>query len=303
MTARRFLHAALLLVAGAGSAAAQELTPRFYAPNPIGGNIVQVAYGRSTGAVLFDPALPFDDVSARINSGSFLYGRTFGLFGRSASAGVALPYVWGTIDGRVEGEFRAVSRSGLGDLRGQLTVNVLGGPALSLREFATHRPKTVAGVSLAFVAPTGQYDPSRLINVGANRWSFKPELGISRTEGRWYLELYAGGWLFGTNRDFFGGSVREQAPLGTFQVHASHTFKPRVWLAADATYYTGGRTTVDGRSKADLQRNSRVGLTLALPVGAKSGLKVSWARGFTTRIGADFDSVAVAFQTVWFGAP
>ncbi len=300
---RRMGAVLVALGLGAAPATAQQLTPRVYAPNPTGGNIVLLAYGRSTGGVLFDPSLPFDDVNATINSGSLLYGRTFGLFGRSANVGVGLPYVWGEINGLVEGEFREITRSGLGDLRAQLTVNVLGGPALALREFAAHRPDTVLGVSLAVSAPTGQYDPSKLINIGSNRWALKPEMGVSKTLGRWYLELYGGAWIFGTNTNFFGGSVREQNPLGTFQAHVSYTFKPRLWLAADATFYTGGRTTLDGVRKEDLQNNSRLGVTLALPVGRRSVVKVAWATGFTTRVGADFDTVGVAWQTVWFGRP
>jgi hypothetical protein len=288
---------------GVVSASAQELTPRKYAPNPTGGNIVVLGYGRTTGEVLFDPSLPFDDVNAGINSSSLLYGRTFGFLGRSANAGLILPYVWGEIDGYVDGEYNQITRSGLGDLRAQMTVNLLGGPALSAREFASLRPDTTLGVSLLVAGPTGQYDPSKLINIGSNRWSFKPEVGVTRTWGPWYLELYGGVWVFGTNRNFYGGSVREQDPIGTFQAHVSYTFKPRLWLAADATFYTGGRTTLDGVVKADLQRNSRLGLTLALPVGRRSAVKVSFASGFTTRVGADFDTLAVAWQTVWFGKP
>jgi hypothetical protein len=253
--------------------------------------------------LLFDPSLPFDDVNAHINTGSLLYGRTFGLLGRSASAIVALPYVWGDVDGLVDGEYRGITRSGLADLRGQLTVNLAGGPALTPREFATHRPDTILGFSLSVAVPSGQYDPAKLINIGSNRWSVKPELGFSKTKGRWYLELYGGVWVFSDNSDFFGGARREQDPIGTFQAHVSYTFKPRLWLAGDATFYTGGRTTVNGVRKADLQRNSRVGLTLALPVGRRSALKVSWATGFTTRVGADFDSLGIAFQTLWFGRP
>jgi len=285
------------------SALAQELTPRVYAPAPTGGGLALVSYGRSTGDLLFDPSLPFDDVNAHINTAAVLYGRTFGLFGRSANAIVTLPYVWGDLSGQVEGEFRAITRSGLGDLRGQITVNLVGGPALSPREFARQRPDTILGVSLVVAAPTGQYDPAKLINIGSNRWSVKPQLGVSRTIGSWYLELYGGVWLFGTNNDFFGGSVREQDPIGTFQAHLGYTFKPRLWLAADATFYTGGRTTVNGVPRADLQSNSRLGLTLALPLGRRANLKIAWATGFTTRIGADFDSLGVALQTVWFGWP
>ena len=287
----------------AAPAVAQELTPRLYAPAPTGGNITQISYGRATGEVLFDPSLPLDDVNAAINTGTFLYGRTFGFFGRAANVGVALPYVWGEIDGYVEGEYARVTRSGLGDVRAQLTVNILGGPALTPRDFASVRPDTVVGLSLVVSAPTGQYDPSKLINIGSNRWAVKPQIGASKTVGPWYLELYAGLWFLGANTDFYGGSLREQDPLGTLQGHLSYNFKPRLWLAADATFYTGGQTTLDGTERADTQSNSRVGLTLAVPLGRRSALKASWATGFTTRVGADFDTFGVAVQTVWFRKP
>ena len=133
-------------------------------------------------------------------------------------------------------------------------MNILGGPALTPRESAAHRPATILGLSLSVAVPTGQYDPSKLINLGSNRWSFKREMGVSKTWGRWYLELYGGVWIFSDNTNFYGGSVREQDAIGTFQAHVSYTFKPRLWLAADATFYAGGRTTLDGTAKADLQR-------------------------------------------------
>jgi hypothetical protein len=284
----------------AGSAAAQELEPRAYAPNPSGANFVLVAYGHATGDVVFDPSVPITNVSAQVNTAAVFYGRTFGLFGRSASAAVQLPYAWGTIEGDVFEERRSVDRSGLADLRLRLTTNLLGGPALSPSEFAARRPRTALGASVVVVAPTGQYDPSKLVNLGSNRWAFKPEVGLSHPAGRWFLELYAGAWLFTDNPDFFGGSRRSQTPLAGLQGHVSYSFRPRFWLAGDATFYNGGRTTVDGVQKADLQRNSRLGLTLAVPVKRRSAVKLSWSRGLTVRIGGDFQTLAVGYQYLWF---
>lgn len=149
------------------------------------------------------------------------------------------------------------------------------------------------------MAPSGQYDPAKLINIGSNRWSFKPEVGLSQPAGRWLLEAYGGVWLFTDNTDFYGGSRREQKPIGTLQAHASYTFRPRLWLAGDATYYGGGRSTLAGVVKSDVQSNSRFGLTLGLPLGRRQSLKVAWATAFTTRVGGDFDTVAVAWQMLW----
>jgi hypothetical protein len=294
---------ALALAGGVVPAFAQELEPRAYAPNPTGVNFVLLGYGHSSGNIVFDAALPISDVSARLNHTSLAYGRTFGLFGRGAAATVVLPYVWGSVEGNVGEVRRAITRSGLADTRLRLSMNLVGGPALAPREFAARPRGNTLGMSLSLAAPSGQYDPAKLINIGANRWSFKPELGFSHPAGRFMLELYGGVWFFTANSDFFGGVRREQQPIGTFQAHGSYTFRPRLWVAGDATYYTGGRTTVDGVAKADLQRNSRVGLTVALPTGRHHSLKLAWATGFTTRIGGDFDILAIAWQVLWFDRP
>jgi hypothetical protein len=292
--------AAALSLAGASLAGAQDMEPRAYSPSPTGANFVVLVYGHTRGEVVFDPSLPFEDVSARVNGATLLYGRTFGLLGRSASVGVGLPYAWGDMEGRVQEEFRSITRSGLADLRVRLTTNLVGGPALARADFAKRPPRTTLGSSLVVVAPTGQYDPAKLVNIGANRWAFKPELGLVHPMGRVVVEGYVGAWVFTTNPDFYGGQRREQDPLLSLQGHASYTFKPRMWLAGNATYYTGGRTTLDGRVNADLQRNSRLGLTFALPFGPRHSLKLAWATGFTTRIGGDFDTLAVGWQYLWF---
>ncbi len=280
-------------------AAAQELEPRAYSSSPTGLNFVVGAYGSSTGDVVFDASLPFRDVHAEVNTASFGASRTFGAFGRLSSAAVVLPYAWGSVEGNVGETFRRITRSGLADLRVRLAMNLIGGPALAPREFAARKSGTTLGTSLSVVAPTGQYDPAKLINLGANRWAVKPELGLSHPHGPWAFEAYAGVWLFTANDDFFGGSRRTQQPIGAFQGHLGYTIRPRLWVARDATFYTGGRTSIDGVEKDDHQENSRYGLTASLPVGSRSSLKLAWANGFTTRVGGDFTTFSVAWQYRW----
>jgi hypothetical protein len=288
------------LAMSAGDAPGQELEPRAYSPAPVGANILLATYGRTTGGVVFDESLPFTDVDARLSASAIGYVRTLDVFGRSASVGAVLPYVWGEVRGNVGEQFQRVTRSGLGDLRARVVVNVLGGPALTPAVFAQRKPRTTLGASLIIAAPSGQYDPSKLINIGGNRWAFKPELGLSKPLGRLTAEIYAAIWLFTDNQDFYGGQRREQDPLGAFQGHVSYTFKPRLWLAANATFYTGGRTSLDGVPKADLQRNTRLGATLSVPVGRRQSIKVAWASGIITRIGGDFDTLSAAWQITWF---
>ncbi len=295
-----FLLAALVCAASAG---AQELEPRAYSPAPVGLNIALLSYLYSSGGVVTDPSVPVQNIDAKINTGVLYYGRTFGLFGRSASASILLPYAWGRISGDVFEERREVTRAGLADLRLRFAVNLLGTPALSPKEFATRAPRTTLGASLTVGAPSGQYDAARLINLGSNRWAFKPEIGLSHPMGPWVFDLYAGAWFFTPNNDFFGGVRRTQQPIGVVQGHVSYVFRPGLWLAANGTWYSGGKTTIDGVRKEDLQKNTRVGATLSVPFGRSQSVKLSWATGATVRLGSDFDTYALAWQYRWASGP
>jgi hypothetical protein len=284
----------------ADAALSQELEPRAYSPAPVGTNFALLAIGRSTGEVLTDPSVPIQDVEARLNAGVAGYGRTFGILGHQASVVLAAPYVWGDVSGNVFEEARSVTRSGLGDLKLRLAANLIGGEALTPKEFMKRTPRTTLGVSLSISAPTGQYDPDKLINIGTNRWAFKPEIGLTIPHDRWMFDVFAGVWLFSSNPDFFGGVHREQDPMPTLQGHVSYTFKPQLWLALDSTYYFGGETSANGIPQDDRKENSRVGLTLSLPVAKGQSIKLNWSKGATARLGSNFTTYGIAYQYSWF---
>lgn len=281
-------------------ASAQELEPYAYAHNPTGVNFIITAYGENWGDLLFDPTVPITDARAGWHNLMLGYGRTFEVFGHSANLAVVVPYVWGDASGRVEGEFGEVFRSGFADPRLRLSVNLLGGPALAPAEFERFEPRTTLGATLFFVPPMGHYLPDKLVNIGSNRWSVKGELGLSHPVGNWRFELAAGAWFFSDNNDFFGGVEREQEPVTAVQGHIIYSFRRQLWLALDANHYRGGKTSIDGTLNADLQANTRVGLTLSMPLIAKQSLKIAYSRGAATRIGGDFQQVTVGWQYTWF---
>lgn len=294
--AGRFTTAATLLSAWSAPAVPQEIEPRAFSPSPVGVTFVLVGAGRSTGGVLTDPSLPVDDVDGEIDAGALSLGQSFGLFGRLATVAVAQPYLSANFTGTLDGEPAAAARSGFGDTKLRASLNLLGNPAQSAADFAKRAPTTVVGVSLSVSAPTGVYRPARLINVGTNRWAIKPEIGVGHPMGKWYLEAAAGVWLFDDNDEFFGGSRLEQDPLASVQAHVSYTFRPRLWLSLDATFYAGGETTVDGVAKDNRQSNSRYGLTLSIPVTRSQSVKLYWNDGASTRIGSDFSTYGIAWQ-------
>jgi outer membrane putative beta-barrel porin/alpha-amylase len=281
----------------ARSAAAQELEPGAYSVSPVGINLFNAGYTFNRGDVNFDPALPVTDARARISTLALSLGRVISLAGRSATVLVSVPIVGGHVEGTYLGQFTEVNRTGLGDMRLRLGVNIYGAPALRMPEFAkTPPPRTNFSAGLMVVAPTGQYDPMRVINLGNNRWAFKPEVAFIRTNGPWMVEFYAGAWLFTANDDFVGGHIRTQDAMPSSQINVRYTFKPSLWLSGNANYYRGGRTSLDGKANLDLQTNSRVGATLVMPYGPRSSFRIAVSDGAYTTIGADFLGLSVSFQ-------
>ncbi len=228
------------------------------------------------------------------------YGHTFPLFGHFASAAIAVPYAFGSLNGNVGEDYTKITRSGLGDLRLRFVVNLIGGPALTMKEFRTRTPETTLGFSLVVAAPTGQYSPEKLINIGQNRWAFRPEFGLSYPTGPWTLEASAGVWLFTDNTHTYPGeNVRSQDPLYTFQAHVGYTFRPGLWLAIDATFYGGGLTATNGVPGDTRQSNSRAGATFSLPVARGHSIKFLAATGVSARVGSRFDTYGIAYQVLW----
>ena len=289
----------VLAVLPIGPVCAQQLTPNAYQPSPVHANVIIAADNFSTGDVSLDPSLPVTDVHADINSFAVGFARTLGVYGHYANVGVVAPYVTGNLEGTYLGETLSVHKKGFADPQFRLAVDLYGAPAMTPKEFAVYHQHTIVGVSLVVAPPLGAYDNTKLINIGSNRWSFKPEIGLSRASGPWTLETDAGAWLFTDNTNFARGKVRAQDPIGAFQLHAIYTFRSRMWLALDGTYYTGGRTTINGTRKFDLQKNSRVGVTLSLPLRRLQSIKIAYSRGARTTIGGNFDTVGVSYQYAW----
>lgn len=301
MRSRAFVTLISMILLSAWTVRAQELDPGAYSISPVGVNILVLANTFNSGGVDFDPSVPIEQSKATINSSALGYVRTLDIAGRSSSVGFVAPYVLGHLEGVYLGQFQTVDRSGLGDPRLRFAINLCGGPAMRLKEFASYRPKTNVGMSLTVGVPLGQYDPIKVINLGTNRWSFKPEVGVTHALGRWALQSYAGVWLFTENTNFFKGKTRTQNSIGSFQFHLDYNFRPRLWAAFDANFYTGGRTSINGVKNFDFQRNSRIGGTLAIPLNRRQSLKFSYSHGAHTTIGGNFNSIAMAYQYLWGG--
>jgi hypothetical protein len=299
----RLLRFGALLIAGlaAVGAPAQQIEPRAYANAPVGVNFAIAALAHTDGGVAVDPALPLEDARIRTRQLVFAYARTLDLWGSSGKIATYLPYAWLDGSARLDGDPREREVDGTGDARVRLSMNFFGAPALSLAEFRGYEQDTIVGASLEVSLPTGQYDSDKLVNIGSNRWSVRPEFGVSQAFGALTTELTFAATLFSDNDDFFGGQRREQSPLYSTQAHLVYALAGGAWVAATGTYVTGGEVRVDGRRTDDCQRSSRVGLTVALPVDRRHSVKLFGSTGVSSRSGEDFDLLGAAWQYRWGG--
>jgi hypothetical protein len=301
----------LVLLGAASSLRAQDLAPRAYLITPRGGNAVTLSYSYNTGDLLFEGTVPITDATGKLSVPSVSAYRSFSLLGRSANVLAALPYGVGTLEGTVLGEQRSIYRSGLFNSLFRFSVNLVGGPAMTGPEFVKWRQGTLVGASLKVIAPTGQYDPTKLINLGANRWTWKPELGLSQRWGHWIFDAYGSVWLFTENPEFFsrnewvpGTQSQTQDPIGAVELHVSYDVRPRLWVSLDGNFWYGGKTSVNGvENAATLQQNSRVGVTASFPVSRHQSIKVSYAQGAYIRFGGDLRIFSAAWQYAWVDKP
>jgi hypothetical protein len=291
------------MIAKTSTLNAQDLDPRAYSWIPKNVTAMSLGYSYSGGSVLTDPTIQINDVRAQAQTVSIALAHSFSFFGMTSQVLVAAPYSWANFSGKVVDEERRIEREGFSDLRMRWSVLFYGAPARNPGQAITEKNYTILGASINIIAPTGEFYSDKLVNLGTNRWSFRPEFAISHKFGnRWILDLYTGVWLFTDNDEFFPGeAVRSQDPLGTIQGHLSYNINPLFWIAIDATWYAGGNSYVDGINNKNRQSNSRIGITSVIPIGKLNSIKIAASRGAIVRIGQDFQTISIGWQKTWLG--
>jgi hypothetical protein len=278
---------------------AGEIEPRAYVNTPVGINFLLTGYAYSDGGLSTDASSPIKDAQIEMHTGVLAYARALDVWGRSGKIDVIVPY--SDLSGSATAAGQQVERnvSGLNDPRLRFSVNFYGAPALSLEEFANYQQDLIIGASMQVSVPLGQYDESKLVNLGNNRWFVKPDIGISKAWGALAIELSTGMYFFSKNDNFFGGSTLEQDPVSSSQLHVTYNLGHGVWAALSGTCDYGGRTQIDGEQNDDLQNNSRIGATLSVPVNRKNSIKFYASSGVYTTTGSDFSLVGIVWQYRW----
>lgn len=278
----------------------QDLEPRVYANVAKNLNVASLGYLFTDGNVLTDPSLPITDFTLRSHNVALNYIRTFGLFNKLTRVQVAVPYTF--MDGsqtRTSGEVITGSRTGFADTKIRLGINLLGSPALDRSEFKNFEQKTILGVSLVTSIPTGRYYDDKQINIGTNRWAFKPEIGVSKRFAHLYAEAYGGIWFYTDNNDFLGKKL-EQKPTYSLQGHASYYFKNNMWVGFNTNWFFGGRTITDGVSGDSEIDNWRVGGTFSTPIAKGQSIRFQYHVGAYTNNGLNYYALSASYQYSFF---
>lgn len=300
---RHLFTLAIVVVMAGRLAPAQELEPRAYANLPVGLNFLQLGYSYSAGNVLFDPQIPLENVTGKVNSINLVYIRALGVAGKSARLLFALPYAGLSATGILAGEPVSRDVSGPGDPALGFAINFSGAPALSPKEFARYRQDLNLGVTFAVRPPLGQYDEDKAVNIGSNRWAFKTEAGASKVLGSWTVETSLAATVFTDNREYLVDRVRKQDPVYALQLHAVYDFPSQIWAGLSATFYRGGAVSIITRAGEEQEligpRNSRAGATLSLPIDRRNSVKFQGSTSLSTRAGTSFDIFMASWQYSW----
>jgi len=294
-------YAGLLVLVGQ-TGLAQEVEPRRWSHLPVGANFVGLGYAYTDSDILLDPALQIENASAEIHTTAFSYVRALDVFGKSGRIDLMIPYSTGRWEGLLEGQPASTRRSGFNDPRVRFAVNLLGSPAQRGAEFRQFKVGTIVGAALEITAPLGDYQEDKLINLGNNRWTIRPQIGVVHNWDKWAAEITTSAWFFTDNDDFLDDQTREQDPLLSVQGHLIYTFRPGLWTSLSAAYGGGARSTIDGVEAGDRTGKFLWAASFGFSIDRRQGFKVAYMGGATREnTGDDFGRVIFAYSMMWGG--
>lgn len=299
-----FIFGAVCAIPLSSISLAEELEPRRWTHLPINTNFIGGGFAHTDADISFDPVLKIEDGQADLHTWLAKYIRTFTLFDKTARVDLLQGYKEGRWTGLLDGVPTTVRRSGWTDTRLGFSVNLYGAPPLQGKEYAAYRAKlnteTIIGAGMSLQLPTGDYMDDKLINLGTNRYTFRPRLGLLHTRGKWTVEVTGVVELYTDNTDFFNGKELENDPLYVIHSHLIYTLRPGVWAGLSAGYDYGGRSTVDGVEKNDRKQNVGWAVSLGFPVARNLGFKLAYIGTRTQEsTGIDSDTYAVGFSAFW----
>jgi hypothetical protein len=284
------------------TARAQFTDPRSYDNSPVGVNQIELAYAYARANTSIDPAIVIEGARFDLNQGTVSYTRYLSFFGRMAWIEPSIPIA--SLSGSISGTNIRGATNGAGDSSYQVAMLLKGGPAMDVAEFANFKPTTTLGMSLTFTAPTGRYSPDKILNLGSDRWSFKPEFAVSYPFGpqqKWELDAYTNSYFYTDNTSYHGKELlRQQALLG-IEGHISYSFLSNLVGSLDTRYSFRGDTYVNNQNENDSQKNFLLGSEITLSLNARNSLSMVLAKTLVNQNGPSATGISVKYDYFWGG--
>jgi len=278
----------------------QFTDPRTYQNSPVGVNEFELDYSYARANASIDTSIIVAGGQLSLNQGTINYYRYFGFFHRTAWVEASVPLAG--LSGSVTGTNIEGSITGIGDSVYKLAMLLRGGPALSVSQFGNYKPTTTVGVSLAIGAPTGQYSSHRILNLGSDRWAFRPEIGVSHPFGpnqKCVLDGYASVYFFTDNTSYHGAEILRQDALPGLEAHISYTFSSKIWASLDTRYSFRGDTFINGINQNNSQQEFTIGNELNIALNSQNSLVFEFARALLHQNGTDYTGFTVKYIYSW----
>jgi hypothetical protein len=296
----RYVCIALAVFHSPGQLSAQFTDPRTYDNTPAGVNQLELIYAYAHANASIDTSLIVAGAEADLHQGTIEFTRYFSFFRRLTWIEAAVPIAG--LDGSVTGTDIRVSDTGSGDSSYQFAMLLKGGPALSVAKFASYKPTTTIAASLTITAPTGSYHADKILNLGSNRWSFKPEFAVSHPFGpkqKWEFDAYANIYFYTDNNAFHGTDTLRQQALPGFEGHLSYSFTSSVWASLDTRYSFGGDIFVSGVNQNNAQQNFILGSEVNVSLNSQNSLVFEFAKAVMHQNGPSATGFAVKYLFSW----
>jgi hypothetical protein len=300
MNQRLLVSLALAYFCTLSKASAQFNDARAYNNTPIGVSQLELDYTYVRSNASLDPSLAIAGANLNLNQGTIGYTHYFGVFHRLAWAEAAVPLAG--LDGSIAGTNVHSSIAGAGDSSYQIAMLLKGGHALSISQFDNYEPVSTLGFSLTITAPTGSYNANKILNLGSDRWSFKPELAFSLPIGpdqKWEFDAYGNISFYTDNTSYRGRTILRQQPLPGLEGHISYSFNDRVWLSLDTRYSFRGTTSLDGVAQNNPQQNFIVGSELNISLSPQNSLTFEFAKAIVHQNGPTATGFSIKYDYTW----
>jgi hypothetical protein len=300
MNMRLLLACFALAVCAPDQARAQFTDPRTYENTPVGINQLELSYAYLNANASIDTSLVISGAKLNLNQGTVDYTRYFGLLRR-------LTWVEGAaaiagLGGSIAGTNLRRATTGATDSSYQLAMLLKGGPALTVAQFDTYKPTTTLGVSLTITAPTGLYHSNKILNLGADRWAFKPEIALTHPFGpkqKWEVDAYANAFLYTDNTSYHGTEILRQEPLPGLEGHISYAFSDSIGVSLDTRYSFHGTTFLDGITQNNAQQNFILGSEINITLNARNSLTFEFAKAVVHQNGPTLVGFSVRYDYTW----